>query len=240
MGSWKVHKVIGETLLGYYNHEIDKIIDSTPRHDSSRYDIKELAKLVELVKNRFGTKDLYYMVLHHYIDRLVSLLISEICYLFDMYYSQDIFRRELLKFKDKILKRLFLDPSNILNVFVQEYREILHHLLIDLAGRVDSRKKHKMIKRLDETYEALKDYPELKEELGSIIDAVRSSIRRKLRFIIKVIISEEEIFRKVWQYKIENTFRYLPERMIEIKKIKSEFEAFKEEFKNELLKESQD
>jgi len=50
--AWKVHRIIGEKLLGYYNYEIDKIIDAELSHDASRYDVSKLAEAVRTIKNR--------------------------------------------------------------------------------------------------------------------------------------------------------------------------------------------
>jgi len=35
--SWKLHKMVGKIVCNFYDHEIDRLIDSTGSHDAGRY-----------------------------------------------------------------------------------------------------------------------------------------------------------------------------------------------------------
>ncbi len=197
--SWKIHRMIGEKLLSYYNYEIDEIIDSELSHDVSRYDVSKLAEVVKTIKNRFGEDGLRYMILHHYLDRLcgyVDILISEIVSLFDIYspHSMDYFNDELARFEQNILDRLNSDPANILNLIVEDYRVLLVSAEAYYSGKGKRVKKKEVIERLSKAYVDLNRYQELKEltKLAPLIRDIRSKITREIRSIILSILYEDD------------------------------------------------
>ena len=76
MVSHKLHRVVGEFLLGYSFSDIDRLIDAGERHDASRYELYDLVQQVEYVYERYGYDGVRYFVLHHFLDRLVDALAS--------------------------------------------------------------------------------------------------------------------------------------------------------------------
>jgi len=81
MPSWRVHMKWGETLLGFSNSEIDKLIDQEESHDAGRYDPNIFESQVAHVRSLYGEKGVEYYILHHILDyaeqRLLSILSSE-------------------------------------------------------------------------------------------------------------------------------------------------------------------
>ncbi len=105
MPSWRCHKLVGEIIcLGYYDHEIDRLIDAGGRHDLARYDEGELIREAMMVLRRFGGNGLCYYILHHVLDRLQDILVSELAQNFvlfkdgrDVNYVYELMRRSVLK-----------------------------------------------------------------------------------------------------------------------------------------------
>jgi len=85
MPSWRVHRIIGEIVCNFYNHEIDKLIDLTGKHDAGRYDSVILNEDLEYVFKRWGTEGVCYYILHHVLDRLSDIIVSELQQLCEAY-----------------------------------------------------------------------------------------------------------------------------------------------------------
>jgi len=77
--SWKVHRTVGDIVCNFHNHEIDKLIDSTERHDAGRYDKVILSEQIDYVWNKWKWEGVCYYVLHHILDRLADIIVSELC-----------------------------------------------------------------------------------------------------------------------------------------------------------------
>lgn len=114
MPSWKVHRIIGKIVcVGFYDNEIDRLIDMIGEHDAGRYDPRVLHEHFKYVKERWGERGIVYYVLHHVLDRLSDILVSELSRLCEEYVlkgtpSEELYD-ELLK---KSLERLRLDVKN--------------------------------------------------------------------------------------------------------------------------------
>ncbi|GEM_PF-1782189 len=85
MPSWKVHRIIGEIVCNFYDHEIDKLIDLTERHDAGRYDSQVLKEQFKYVYRKWGAEGICYYVLHHILDRLSDIVVSELQQLCESY-----------------------------------------------------------------------------------------------------------------------------------------------------------
>ncbi len=80
MPSWKVHREIGEIVcLGFSDERIDEIIDFGGKHDSGRYDPSELRDQFLWALSNWGPLGGIYYLLHHVLDRLSEILVSELC-----------------------------------------------------------------------------------------------------------------------------------------------------------------
>ena len=87
MPSWKVHRTIGEIVCNFYDHEIDKLIDLTEGHDAGRYDSGVMKEQFEYVYKKWGAEGLCYYFLHHILDRLSDIVVSELQQLCEDYIS---------------------------------------------------------------------------------------------------------------------------------------------------------
>jgi len=72
--SHRVHEIVGRLICGFSDRDIDRIIDNSYKHDLSRIKCRELFNLASLVLEAYGEKGICYLVLHHYLDKLVSIL----------------------------------------------------------------------------------------------------------------------------------------------------------------------
>jgi hypothetical protein len=72
--SHRVHEIVGRLICGFSDRAIDMIIDNNYKHDLSRIKCRELFNLASLVLEAYGEKGICYLVLHHYLDKLVSIL----------------------------------------------------------------------------------------------------------------------------------------------------------------------
>jgi len=72
--SHSVHEIVGRLICGFSDRAIDRIIDNNYKHDLSRISCRELFSLASFVLEAYGEKGICYLVLHHYLDKLVSIL----------------------------------------------------------------------------------------------------------------------------------------------------------------------
>lgn len=110
MPSWKVHREVGKIIIGFYDHRIDGLIDSAEAHDAGRYDIAVLARDLKYVWGRWGWEGVCYYVLHHVLDRIQDIVVSELSRLADSYlygakhtYFIDELYRDMMK---NVLQRI--------------------------------------------------------------------------------------------------------------------------------------
>lgn len=72
--SHRVHEIVGRLICGFSDRAIDRIIDNSYKHDLSRIKCRELFNLASFVLEAYGEKGICYLVLHHYLDKLVLIL----------------------------------------------------------------------------------------------------------------------------------------------------------------------
>jgi hypothetical protein len=73
MPSHKVHAIVGKLVLGFSAKEIDDIVDRY-KHDLSRISCREFFNQVSIIYKKYGEKGISYFVLHHYLDKLTSVM----------------------------------------------------------------------------------------------------------------------------------------------------------------------
>lgn len=125
MPSWKVHKEIGKIILNFYNHEIDQLIDSED-HDAGRYDNAVLSWQFEYVWSKWGWEGICYYVLHHVLDRIQDITVSEICDLGEFYLYGELTR---LTSKSVWRKYKHLYGSPVADKFENAYKLFLENVL---------------------------------------------------------------------------------------------------------------
>gem|GEM_PF-3445252 len=69
-----VHEIVGKMICNFSSRDIDNLIDRGSRHDLSRISCRELLKLASIVSGIYGDDGLCYFVLHHYLDKIVSIM----------------------------------------------------------------------------------------------------------------------------------------------------------------------
>jgi hypothetical protein len=73
MPSHKVHAIVGKLVLGFSAKEIDDIVDKYG-HDLSRISCREFFNQVSIIYKKYGEKGISYFALHHYLDKLTSVM----------------------------------------------------------------------------------------------------------------------------------------------------------------------
>jgi len=141
MVSWRSHQVLGREVCGFVSRDIDALIDHSSRHDSSRYDVEELLRLVLEVRKRFGDKGLCYAFLHHFLDRATDIVVStassyemfrdsnNVCEVF----AETVYRRLVNDFKN-ILVAIYWNPQAKPEI-AGEVWEYIDHVLYELRYR---------------------------------------------------------------------------------------------------------
>jgi hypothetical protein len=74
MPSHKVHAIVGKLVCGFSAKEIDELIDEKRPHDLSRISCREFFNQVSIIYKKYGEKGICYFALHHYLDKLVSIM----------------------------------------------------------------------------------------------------------------------------------------------------------------------
>lgn len=150
--SWEAHEIACKILIGFYDKNIDKLIDIELSHDSSRYNIKELVRASKLIRDQYGLQGLKQLILHHYLDRLSDLAVSTLAMCFMSYSSGSASVEEAaLKFINMVSDIADKDPNNILNLFVYDTSYLKYIAEIWYSGI----KKKNCLVRLDKAYSDL-------------------------------------------------------------------------------------
>ncbi len=122
--SWKVHRLVGEIVcFGFYNHKIDRLIDSKGSHDAGRYDEAIFKNEALMMLREFGGNGLCYYVLHHVLDRLQDLLVSELVYGYEQYVQGHDIEEIYEGIRSRVLGRLRNDPKTAIPEFLQKTGE---------------------------------------------------------------------------------------------------------------------
>ncbi len=126
MPSWKVHRTIGKIVCNFYDHEIDKLIDLTEGHDAGRYDSQVVKEQFEYVYKRWGSEGVCYYVLHHILDRLSDIVVSELQRLCESYIFGKISVEEAY---NRLYKNSFQRLSDDVKEFAKTYDHIKDDVL---------------------------------------------------------------------------------------------------------------
>lgn len=192
MPSWKVHRIVCRRFCNYYNPEIDSIVDEEDGHDISRYDVERLAKTVEYVRSKHGERGLCQLIVHHYLDRLVDLMIHE---LVEAYSELDTIDPEVLALQivDRIMEFLPKDPGNILSLMINDLTTLsltANHIYRGRRRQKSrSRKKHMLMIAYFELRQP--QYSWLLELLGPVIRKVLDNITNNLNQVLCLIFTDE-------------------------------------------------
>ena len=187
MPSWKVHKEVCEKLLGFYNQEIDQIIDSEVSHDASRYDIDALARVIEYVESKYGCFGLKQIIMHHYLDRLSDIVVREFILYFDLYPPE----KAVFEFVNSVREMIDKDPANILNLIIYPYDHLRYIAGVLYSGKRKRRKRKEIEQRLENAQRKLSAHLEVKN-LSHLILEIVGLIKTNLKFILLSIFLNDE------------------------------------------------
>ena len=98
--------MIGDIVCGFSDPEIDGLIDKSSEHDAGRYDANILAEQIDYVWEKWGWEGVCYYLLHHILDRIADIAVSELCGLCEDYLSGKIILEDAYTgLLEKILQR---------------------------------------------------------------------------------------------------------------------------------------
>ncbi len=73
--SHRVHEIVGKMICHFSSKYIDVLIDGERGgHDKGRRDCGKLLEQATEIRNKYGENGLCYYVLHHYLDKIVSII----------------------------------------------------------------------------------------------------------------------------------------------------------------------
>ena len=199
--SWRVHRVLGKLLCSFHSNEIDRLIDcprgcrSLESHDSSRYDVDTLERLVILIKRKYGDEGLCYFVLHHYLDRLVDILASLISNYYESYAlgysaSKMSFEEIYEHIRTEAFESLQIDPKNILTLLVYDLTSVLNALYWMYGGKRKRRQRRHFEEVLEKAYARISSNSNL-QQLRNIVLEVLRNIRDNIDCVIYATLIDE-------------------------------------------------
>lgn len=198
MPSWRIHEKWGIRLLGFADRGIDKIVDEQLGHDSSRYDVEALNEIVCNIYAKYGAEGLRYFVLHHYLDRLMDILVMAFVHHYEYYAASEAdpskFAEDFLSEVEMMIRR---DPKNLLSLFVCDLDTLLHTLRWMYPGKSRRRARKKFEEKLKEAYEAFRCDGGLRKKLSPAVGEVVDAVTRSLPCILLDVL-EEELMGEKW------------------------------------------
>ena len=128
-------------MLGFYEADVDRIVDEMLGHDSSRYDVEALTKAVTLVEGKYGCEGVAQLILHHYLDRLSDRIASEIATQIEsLAYGVVNTQGAVTNFLSRISWQIDGDPNNVLNMLIYTHEELTRMISAMYPGRSKRRK----------------------------------------------------------------------------------------------------
>jgi hypothetical protein len=200
---------VGRLICGFSDRAIDRIIDNSYKHDLSRIKCRELFNLASLVLEAYGEKGICYLVLHHYLDKLVSILRGRYIRL---HLKRDFSRKSIIN----EIKSGFMDEISVFS-FLTRHRHFtdnpllwrFHYRNMFIAegySKGTARRKANMLldiaieckEVLDEMWnEMMKDWEQgqrlaiLEKIIMDNVNHVTSEIRINIEKILCIILTEE-------------------------------------------------
>jgi hypothetical protein len=117
MPSHKVHAIVGKLVLGFSAKEIDDIVDRY-KHDLARISCREFFNQVSIIYKKYGEKGICYFALHHYLDKLVSIIEGRITKLH--YRARSSLEERLTRLIDEVREGFFDEVSVFSVIFHDE------------------------------------------------------------------------------------------------------------------------
>jgi hypothetical protein len=204
-----IHEIVGKMICNFSSRDIDNLINRGSRHDLSRINCRELLKLASLVSGIYGDDGLCYFILHHYLDKIVSIMKGRFVRLF-------VERR--LTSKDLVNEiRSGLDDEVSIFSVIRSYlysmpdycmtRSLRYHMLEKGYSKQTARKKARMIFEIasecrETLNEASRDWEQhvkmlnLLEKIRDKIYLVHVRMKMNMNQIICILLTKEEDYWK--------------------------------------------
>jgi hypothetical protein len=196
-------------ICSFSSRDIDNLIDRGSRHDLSRINCRELLKLASIVSGIYGDDGLCYFILHHYLDKIVSIMKGRFVRLF-------VERR--LTSKDLVNEiRSGLDDEVSIFSVIRSYlysmpdyymtRSLRYHMLEKGYSKQTARRKAKMIFEIasecrETLNETSRDWEQnvkmlnLLEKIRDKIYLVHVRMKMNMNQIICILLTKEEDYWK--------------------------------------------
>jgi len=217
MPSHKVHAIVGKLVCGFSAKEIDELIDEKRPHDLSRISCREFFNQVSIIYKKYGEKGICYFALHHYLDKLVSIMEGRITKLH--YRARSSLEERLTRLIDEV-REGFFDEVSVFSVifhdellYIPEYEhEIRAYAYRDALIR-RGYSKNTARRKVNPLFRIASEYREVIEEIKStypsnyefsaFMDIVKSGIAKahggvlgNLNKIMCIILTEDA---QIWR-----------------------------------------
>lgn len=215
MPSHAVHRLVGLRVCGFYSESIDRLVDKptlTARatlrcgaspfsyvraesgHDLSRYCCAALFELSEEILRTYGEKGLCYLILHHYLDKLSSVVRGSILRMYgDIFLtvSLETLEADVPKLMDYVREGLRLEVSSLKalelvlgGMDVDTFRALWARELRELSRNTRRRK----LRLLEELYSECSMSVAGREELARRIVSLSSEVRNSILYYARSIL----------------------------------------------------
>ncbi len=214
MPSHRVHEMVGQLICNFSSGAIDSLIDNTHQHDMGRINCKVLLEQVTKVYEDHGGGGICYYILHHYLDKIESVIRGRVDRLFlNLKYGKTIEER-LKHLSSEVRKGLENEVSSLSIIsehwfeyilsrdvvegdFLKRYyirNELLKRGYSESAAR---RKAENIIKILAEMSKNCSDYDSLMKlrSVGNLAMYVRGCLIRNLEKVLCIMFNVD---RKKW------------------------------------------
>ena len=200
-----MHRLLGNSICSFYSTEIDSLIDQASRHDSSRYDVSELERIIRVIRSRYGNKGVCYFILHHYLDRLVDILVSILSRYYESYALENAELSEVYrKLREEVYVRLYHDPKNILSLLVSDLQKLLSTLYLVYTSRNRSQNRYfeELLRKAYKEISKSKELQEIKDTVKFVLDTLYEALDCVLYSVLL-----DETFRSSTLNRVGNTLQ---------------------------------
>jgi len=116
MPSHRVHQVAGDIICRFSSEDIDELIDRVGGHDAGRMNCRKLLVQATRVYGKYGESGLCYYILHHYLDKLASIIKGRFYRILMRYRHLPV--EERFKYYQQEVRRGLLDEVSTLSYLV--------------------------------------------------------------------------------------------------------------------------
>ena len=212
MPSHKIHAIVGKLICDFSSRDIDELIDSY-KHDLSRIYCKEFFEQATTIYEKYGSKGICYLALHHYLDKLSSIIKGRTIRLliFQILYRKTFSVNKLINeirvgLNDEISVLSLLTTHESLLYTYDPYTRIFYHrrTLIEKGySKATARRKtnllFEIVTECRNTIERMKEIYGSDYEVMMFVDTIKQGVERaylgvlfNLNKILCILLAEEK------------------------------------------------